>query len=352
MTSRAVTAALLGLIVLALGLGGAACGGAQGTQPVAPAPPPPAADKVFTPAQIADRALPSVVLVQTPTMIGTGFVVWQDGRIATNLHVIAGAKQASILLTDGRKFEQVEVLAVDQAHDLAILRIPTSGLKPLPLGDSAAVKPGEHVVAIGHPMGMGNTVSDGLVSAIRKIDPKLTLLQISAPISPGSSGGPIFNEHGEVVGIATLYMAEGQNLNFGVPVQYLKPMLLAERGTPLSSFASELDAALFEGCTVDDVKVAVTEIEGAIKAGAPLFNKGDAKGCYDLYEKVSLKVVGAMKSCPGVSQALKGGLSNAGKSQDARDKAWAVRHAFDRVLAAFEAAMTNAEKQEQQQKRK
>jgi hypothetical protein len=329
----------------------AACGGAQGTQ--AKPTTAPAAEKVYSPAQIADRALPSVVLVQTPTMIGTGFVVWQDGRIATNLHVIAGAKEASILLNDGRKFEQVEVLAVDQSHDLAILRVPTSGLKALPLGDSVAVKPGEHVVAIGHPMGMGNTVSDGLVSAIRKVDPKLTLLQISVPISPGSSGGPIFNERAEVVGVATLYMAEGQNLNFGVPVQYLKPMLLAERGVPLATFAAEFAKenhdALFEGCTLDEVKVTVATIESAISAGAPLFNNGDAKACYDLYEKASLKVVGELKGCPRVSETLKVGLSNAGKTQDARDKAWAVRHAFDRILAAVEAAMSNAEKQQQQE---
>jgi serine protease Do len=332
-----------------------ACGGARGAATAAPTTPAPTAatgDKVFTPAEIADHALPSVVLVQTPTMIGTGFVVWQDGRVATNLHVIAGAKEASILLNDGRKFEQVEVLAVDQAHDLAILRIPTTGLKALALGDSTAVKPGQHVVAIGHPMGMGNTVSDGLVSAVRKIDPKLTLLQISVPISPGSSGGPIFNEHGEVIGIATLYSAEGQNLNFGMPIQYLKPMLLAERGTPLSAFASELDAALFEGCSIDEVKVSVTEIEAAIKTGARLFNNGDAKACYDLYEKASLKIVGALKSCPGVRETLLGGLSNANKGQDPREKAWAVRHAFDRILGAFEAAMNNAEKQEKQEQQK
>jgi serine protease Do len=330
----------------------AACGGGQVAAPTTPATAKPApADKLFSPAEIADHALPSVVLVQTPTMIGTGFIVWQDGRIATNLHVIAGAKEASILLNDGRKFEQVEVLAIDQAHDLAILRIPTNGLKPLTLGDSAAVRPGQHVVAIGHPMGMGNTVSDGLVSAVRKIDDKRTLLQISVPISPGSSGGPIFNEHGEVIGIATLYSAEGQNLNFGMPIQYLKPMLLAERGTPLAAFATEIDAALFEGCSVDEVKISVTEIEAAIKSGAPAFNKGDIKGCYDMYEKASLKIVGALKSCPGVRETLLGGLSNANKAQDTREKAWAVRHAFDRVLNAFEAAMNNAEK-EQQKRRK
>jgi hypothetical protein len=230
--------------------------------------------------------------------------------------------------------------------------VAAQGLTALPLGDSLAVKPGEHVVAIGHPLGMGNTVSDGLVSAVRRLDPKLTLLQISAPISPGSSGGPIFNERAEVIGVATLYSAEGQNLNFGVPVLYLKPMLLAERGTPLAAFASELDAALLEGCSVEEVKLTVTEIQQAIQAGSPMFNKGDAQGCYDLYEKTSLKIVGALHACPGVRETLLGGVSNANKSQDPRERAWAVRHAFDRILTAFEAAVKEVEENDRRQQLK
>ena len=322
----------------------AACGGAQ--TKATPSAETAHVEKTFTPAQIADKALPSIVFIQTPNIIGTGFVVWPDGRVATNLHVIAGAREATVLLNDGRKFDRVEVLAVDQAHDLAILRIPATGLVPLALGDSLAVKPGEHVVAIGHPMGMGNTVSDGLVSGVRKIDPKHTLLQISAPISPGSSGGPIFNERAEVIGVATLYSAEGQNLNFGVPVAYLKPLLLAERGTPLAAFATEVDAALLADCTGEEVQKAVGQIEGAITVGAPLFNKGDAQGCYDTYEKAALKVVAALKSCPGVRETLLGALSAANKSQDPHEKAWAMRRSFDRILSAVQAALNTVEDQQ------
>lgn len=330
------------LLVSVLLAGCAAGAAAKPPTPAEPTAPPPVAEKNYTPAEIADRALPSVVFIKTPNMIGTGFVVWQDGRIATNLHVIAGSKEAQITLNDGRSFEQVEVLGIDQQRDLAVLRIPVTGLKPLPLGDSLAVKPGQHVVAIGHPLGMGNTVSDGLVSAVRNIDAKLTLLQISAPISPGSSGGPIFNEHGEVIGVATLFSMEGQNLNFGMPVMYLKPLLLAERGTPLSVFATELDAALLEGCSVDDVKLAIGEIEEAIKIGSAIYNKGDAQGCFDLYQKTSLKIVGALKGCTGVRETLLGGMTNANRSADAKAKAWAMRHAFDRILGAFDAAVKSS----------
>src|SRR5436305_685403 len=101
-------------------------------------------------------------------------------------------------------------------------------------------------------------------------------------------------------------------------------MLLAERGVPLATFAAEFAKenhdALFEGCTLDEVKVTVATIESAIKTGVVLFNKGDAKACYDVYEKASLKVVGELKGCPRVSETLKAGLSNAGKAEDAREK--------------------------------
>src|SRR5262249_32791821 len=150
---------------------------------------------------------------------------------------------------------------------------------------------------------------------------------------------PILNERAEVIGVATLYSIEGQNLNFGVPVSYLKPMLLAEKATPLGAFAETYDAALLEGCSIDEVKLAVGDINNAIHTGAPLFNAGDIKGCYELYEKPSLKLVGALKSCPGLRETLLGGLSSANKAPDVREKAWAIRHAFDRVLGAVTAAV-------------
>src|SRR5215471_17827495 len=105
--------------------------------------------------------------------------------------------------------------------------------------------------------------------------------------------------------------------------------------------------ALLEGCSVEDVRLAVTDIEDAIKVGAPLYNKGDAQGCYDLYEKTSLRLVNALKACPGVREALLAGVSAANRATDPRDKAWAVRHAFDRVLGAVTSALEEGAKQNQ-----
>jgi hypothetical protein len=323
----------------------AACGGAQKSA----APP---VDKVLNPAQIAERSMPSIVHIKTNSQLGTGFIVWEDGRIVTNLHVIAGANAAEITLTDGRSFKDVQVLAADRQHDLAVLRIPAKKLPVLPLGYTTAVKPGERVVAIGHPLGLENTVSDGLVSAIRVLDPKFTVLQITAPIAPGSSGGPIFNDRGEVIGVATRYSAEGQNLNFGVPIIYLKPLLLAERAVPLASFAREIELGILEGCTGDEVKLAVEVISDAIKIGVPLYNGGNAQGCYDVYQAAALKILDKVKGCAGVRETLLGGLAGANHAQDASGKAWAVRRAFDNVLGAVDTVLRQSEQRQQPQRPK
>jgi S1-C subfamily serine protease len=330
--------------ILSLLLVCAACGATAATAPAPAAAPPPSA-KVLTPKDIAEAALPSVVFIKTPTTIGTGFIVWKDGRIATNLHVLAGARDAVITLHDGKEYKDVDVLAADPAHDLVVLRIRAQGLTALALGDSKLVKPGEHVVAIGHPLGLGNTVSDGLVSAVRDLDPALSLLQISAPISPGSSGGPLFNERGEVIGVTTKYVTQGQNLNFAVPVAYLKPMLLEEKAIPLAEFAQalqDMDVSMVRGCSGAEVSDTVSSIEGAIKTGAPLYNKGDHQACASLYEKTSLELLSRLKTCEGIRETLLAGLGQANKQPGATEKAWTLRHTFDRILGAIQAALDKA----------
>src|SRR5262249_39744613 len=113
---------------------------------------------------------------------------------------------------------------LDKAHDLAVVRIDADGLPVLILGRSE-VHAGDPVVAIGHPLGLEDTVSSGLVSAVRRVNESLTVIQISAPIAPGSSGGPLFDDRGEVIGVATALAARGQNLGFGMPVTYLAAAL-------------------------------------------------------------------------------------------------------------------------------
>ena len=300
-----------------------------------------AAASPLTPAQIAERATPAVVLIKIPDGVGSGFVIDAKGHIATNAHVIRGATEATVVLADGREFNVVQVLAADEEHDLAVLSIKANTLPVLPLGDSSKVKPGEHVVAIGHPLGLGNTVSDGLVSAVRTITPKLTVLQISAPISPGSSGGPLFNDNGEVIGISTSIVTQGQNLNFGMPVNALKPLLATSTAVSIAEYGAKTSYrrgppthpdSLLDDCPTASQRDIVKSIGGAIDLGAPLYNKGNFEACYRIYAAAALDIDSSIAKCPGPKHALLTGIGNADKVKAWGDKAWAMRDAFDGVL--------------------
>lgn len=155
---------------------------------------------------------------------GSGFIVREDGAIVTNYHVISGATEIKVKI--GPKFLDIEgVLYVDLENDVALLKVEGTGYPVLRVGDAGSLRIGERVYAIGSPHGLENTISEGIVSGIREIGPKRQVVQMTAPISPGSSGGPVFNGKGEVVGIATFLIEENQNLNFALPVNLIEPGL-------------------------------------------------------------------------------------------------------------------------------
>jgi S1-C subfamily serine protease len=309
--------------------------------------------KALTPQDIAERALPSIVLIRGVNSLGTGFVVWQDGRIATNLHVIADTPALEVELPDGRRIGSVEVMAVDEQHDLAVIRIPMRHLPALTLGDSDDAKPGERVVAIGHPLGLGNTVSDGLISAVRELGPDAKVLQISAPITEGSSGGPVIDDHGLVVGVAFMVSERGQNLNFAVPVDYLKPLLMSDKATPFVKWASAqprptADAppvkrqiptfpiSMLDDCPLDQMKLVYGKIGEAISLGAPLYNQGNHAACFKIYEGTALDLEQTLKGCAKVKQAFADGRSRAGALAGDTEKAWAMRDTFDGLVDVLE----------------
>jgi len=156
--------------------------------------------------------------------MGSGFVVDEDGLILTNFHLIHQASKIYVKLKSNKTYV-AQVVEADPKNDIALLKIRHAGLRAVRLGNSRHVNVGQRVVTIGHPLGLENTVSDGLISAIRQLDNGITLFQISVPLSPGSSGGPLFDLHGKVVGMTTSSFDGGQNLNFAVPIDYAKSLL-------------------------------------------------------------------------------------------------------------------------------
>jgi len=161
-----------------------------------------------------------------PIAQGSGFLISSDGQVVTNYHVIKSGTSALIKLPDGAFFAIDGVLASDKDRDVAIIKAHGKGFRMLTLGDSNRLQIGEEVVAIGSPLSLESTVSNGIVSGIRTVEEEGgKLLQITAPISPGSSGGPLFNMAGQVVGITTSHLRNGENLNFAIPINDVKPLL-------------------------------------------------------------------------------------------------------------------------------
>lgn len=194
-------------------------------------------------AKAANGAIVTIVMAsdEKPIARGTGFLVRSDGVILTNYHVIAKGNVAVVKFADGTVLPVDGVVATDKFHDLAALKIHSKTFQTLTLGNSDQVQVGEEVVAIGNPLGLDLTVSNGIVSGIRTDEKEEgKLLQITAPISHGSSGGPMFNMVGEVVGINAMFLEGGESLNFAIPVNDAKN-LLQNQSAQLQQFPNEPD---------------------------------------------------------------------------------------------------------------
>ena len=201
--------------------------------------------------EIAEKVLAATVYLEMqdsnglPLGFGSGFFI-KPNLIATNYHVIAGAASGTAKLVGKHTTYRIEgFTATDKYNDLALLKVSASSIKPLPLGNSDAVKIGETVYVAGNPKGLEGTFSNGIISSRRGGYAK-GRLQMTAPISPGSSGGPVLNTKGEVIGVSYLILEGGQNLNFAIPSLYLKTLItLAETSKPLSQGNHSISAETY-----------------------------------------------------------------------------------------------------------
>ncbi|MCC5635877.1 trypsin-like peptidase domain-containing protein [Nostoc sp. CHAB 5844] len=157
--------------------------------------------------------------------IGSGFIISADGIILTNAHVIADADNVSVVLKDGRSL-QGKVVGVDRVTDVAVVRIKSTGLPTVKLGNSDNLLPGEWAIAIGNPLGLDNTVTQGIISATQRSvadlgvpTERVDFIQTDAAINPGNSGGPLLNAQGEVIGMNTAIIQGAQGLGFAIPIK-------------------------------------------------------------------------------------------------------------------------------------
>jgi serine protease Do len=197
-------------------------------------------------ATLFERVSPTVVSIQATkinkakpqrrfeTVVGSGVVIERDGQVLTNAHVVDGAASLSVTLDSGAK-TPARVLGMDTVTDLALLRLEvTSPLPAARLGDSASLRVGDEVVAIGNPMGLEQTMTRGIVSGLNRILPGLAeqpMIQTDAPINPGNSGGPLVDRCGAVMGINTFISEEANSIGFALPINAAKAVLRDLRET-------------------------------------------------------------------------------------------------------------------------
>ena len=156
---------------------------------------------------------------------GSGFIIGADGRLITNAHVVNGAEQVQVTVKDGTSYEG-RVLGTDSFTDVAVIKIEATNLPTVTMGNAENLIPGEWAIAIGNPLGLDNTVTVGIVSALGRSssqvgvpDKRVRFIQTDAAINPGNSGGPLLNSQGEVIGINTAIRADAQGLGFAIPIE-------------------------------------------------------------------------------------------------------------------------------------
>lgn len=185
---------------------------------------------------LAEKLGAGVVLVQTPSGLGSGFVTDTEGHVVTNYHVVEQETQIAVILyqkqADGsfrrQRIKDVKIIALNPFFDLALLQIPKQegiDFEPVSLSEDAEYREGDVVFAIGNPLGLERSVSQGIVSTRTRNFEGLVYIQTTAQINPGNSGGPLFNARGEVIGVTNMKLAFGEGLGFAIPVQYLKNFL-------------------------------------------------------------------------------------------------------------------------------
>lgn len=215
---------------------------------------------------IYNKTVGSTVTIETNNGLGSGFFV-APNIIATNYHVIEGATEASCYLNNTTTKYKIEgYLAADQSVDLILLKVPSLNKPALPMAPEA-VSPGQQVYVIGSPKGLPATISDGIVSGMRDFE-GYKLIQMTAPISPGSSGGPVMNSKGQLIGISVMQLTEGQNLNFAIPKSYLELLMQFKKdeAIPISTLynsssgnSSNNDVELYEEDKTYDIGVYMTD---------------------------------------------------------------------------------------------
>jgi tetratricopeptide (TPR) repeat protein len=243
----------------------------------------------LSPEALFRRLSRSVFLVEVldsdgkPTATASAVAIAPD-RLVTNAHVVKAGD--SIRIYRGEKVSgEVRVLAIDEKRDLALLRVVGLAAQPVAVRRSETIAIGQRVYAIGNPEGLELTFSEGIISGVRKTEER-TLLQTTAPISPGSSGGGLFDAEGKLVGITTAYLAKGQNLNFAIPAEAVLELASSDHRSSCSDSLNDPEKS-----PTKSIEICLAEVKRSPKSGEAWFNLGSAydNAAADAYNKSNFR---------------------------------------------------------------
>jgi S1-C subfamily serine protease len=293
------------------------------------------------------EAATCIVLLEFQKSYGLGFVA-PNGRIVTSFHVVADEPEILAHLSDGRTIPVQRVAAVDARRDLAVLDVGVLDASPARSPGGRLADEGSRVYAFGMVAQEGRARwVEAKVSAIQVLGSSLTVYRLEGDVPSDASGGPLVGEDGATLGVVTVAESDEGLITLAVPWKYVGPLILQNQELPLTSLmVSERKPpkrevpnhplALLDGSPSQGLEAATEVIAGAIRVGAPAYNEGDIERCYQVYADAAKKLIELRRDCPGVQAALRAGLARAESMEDADHQAWAMRDAFDGLLAVIE----------------
>ena len=188
--------------------------------------------------EVVEKVTASVVTIETDTGTGSGVLLNDTGVIVTNFHVIEDASTASVILSNDDTYSDVSVIDYDELRDIALLKIKAFDIPAAEMGNSNSVSIGDDVIIIGSPRGLQQSVTRGIISAIRDSGDGYRLIQTDAAISPGSSGGGMFDYEGNLVGVVVSKLRDAENINFVIPINYVRGMYSEEPKYSINEISS------------------------------------------------------------------------------------------------------------------
>lgn len=300
-------------------------------------------------ADLARLIEPTLVALELPDRIATGFVATPDGRVVTGLHVVAGVTDITVRFADGRRAAVTSVSAVDPLRDIVSLHtdVPVDPAALLDV-DPAWVPAHEAPIFSTSGAAMGGTVVETRVSGVQRVSAGLTVFVLGATLPADAAGSPVVAPDGAVAGVLTVARSATGIVMIGVPAAHLARLLSTDDRQPLQSLHAprlppadrelpELDPSTLDGAPRDVLEAVARGLIEAIHEGAPAYNRGDIERCWRVYEDAARALVAASREAPMLSATLADAVAEASALDDAASRAWALRDVFDAVLALIEA---------------